>query len=248
MLFFAISLVASHGLQAQTTSLPFYDDFSRPDNSSVGSGWTNVSIPGQQGGALVLQNGKAVLTEADKFGGIYRPVDFSGPLTVQATFSQTSGYGGTLNRFGNSIVRYNDGTFLNGYALNFYRGDQNYNNSTVSLAVGTTTQVGSVASTFQFSSLINVNATFFQDGSVQGVVSDDNNNTFNFSFGPYAYTPASNANNVLFAVSGPDSRLGTLTFPTIDNISVIPEPSTYAVVLGAATLSFVAIRRRRAAA
>ena len=130
--------------------------------------------------------------------------------------------------------------------MNFYRGDQNYNNSTVSLAVGTTTQVGSLASTFQFGALINVDATFYQDGSVQGVVSDDNNNAFSFSFGPYAYTPASNANNLLFAVSGPDSRLGPLTFPTIDNISVIPEPSTYAGIIGAATLGFVAIRRRRA--
>ncbi len=108
-----ISLVTSLGLYAQTP-LPFFDDFSRPDNSSVGNGWSNVSITGQQGGTLALQNGQAVLTEADKFGGIYRQVDFAGPLTVKATFSQTSGYGGTLNRFGNSIVRYNDGTFLNG--------------------------------------------------------------------------------------------------------------------------------------
>ena len=104
--------------------------------------------------------------------------------------------------------------------------------------------MGSLASTFQFGALINVDATFYQDGSVQGVVSDANNDTFNFSFGPYAYTPTPNRNNILFAVSGPDDRSSVLTFPTIDNISIIPEPSTYAAILGVTVLVMAMIRRR----
>jgi hypothetical protein len=229
------------------TQLPFFDDFSRPDNSAVGNGWSNVAVPAPNtGGSLELLDGKATLATPDVFAGIYRPVDFSGPLTVTATFSQTSGFGGTLNRYGNSIVLSNDGTFLNGYVLNFYRGDQNYNNSTVSLAVGDSTQVGSLASSFQFGAAINVTATFYQDGSIQGTVSDENNNSFAFSFGPYAFAPTFAANDVQFLVSGPDSRSAVLTDPTIDDIAIseIPEPSAYAAILGAAALGLVAIRRQ----
>jgi hypothetical protein len=236
----------SLGLHAQTLS-PFFDDFSRPDNSVVGNGWSNVAVPAPYSGSMELLDGKATLAAPDVFAGIYRQINFSGPLTIKATFSQTSGSGGTLNRYGNSIVLSSDGTFLNGYVLNFYRGDQNYNDSTVSLAIGDSTQVAALASSFQFGSAINVTATFFQDGSVQGTVSDENSNSFAFSFGPYAFTPTFAVNDVQFNVSGPDSRSGVLTDPTIDDIAIseIPEPSAYAVILGAAALGFAAVRSMR---
>ncbi len=88
----------------------------------------------------------------------------------------------------------------------------------------------------------------------------DKSNTSNFLFGKFdasLTTQLVSFNNGSFAAadlykfspSVAPEFLGTISLDTLGNLTytVIPEPSTYAMILGVATLGFAAIRRRKQA-
>jgi hypothetical protein len=228
---------AACSLSAQ--SLPFADDFNRPDSITIGNGWSTFSTGSDQ---LEISNHAAAFLHPDAFVTLYRPADFTAPLTLTATFREVSGFGGVGLRYGVAMGILDTGPG-DGYRLSFNRGDANFSDSSIALYDGATF-VASFTPTFQFGSAITASATFFLDGSVLGTISSDGN-SYNFSSGAYAVQSA--GANVVFGSGGPDSRAGTYIFGTIDDVSIaaIPEPANTVLFFGTAALALLRERRRR---
>ena len=193
-------------------SILFSDSFDRPNSSTVGNAWLDLS--GNVNGNLIVQNGSLTTPNPDGNAGIYRPIDFSFGGRIQGTLTQQNGYGGTLERYASGFSIFNDGTLYNGNVPNglsvmFYRGDQNYNNSAVRLYVnGSLNEVKS--STFQFGSAISFD-TQYKQGNLTGTVSSGSN-SFNFQF---AVPNVPSGKDFAAYLGFPDGRSGVITNPKL---------------------------------
>ena len=183
-------------------SISFLDDFNRV-NGAPGNGWSQII----NGDGLVISNDALTTAPGSAFGGIFRPIDFSGPVTVSATVTQGNGFDGLLDRYTASLIFGSDGSSAAGYGIDILRGDQTYSDSRVSLRYNGVT-IGTVFSTFQFGAQITVTATLSLDGTITGTIAGDGH-TFDFSFGPRAISFA--GSDLVVATGGPDSRSSVLT-------------------------------------
>ena len=223
-----------------TFSTVNFDDFNRADGAPS-NGWSKVL----NDDGLVISGGALTTPGGPLDGEIFRPIDLSGPVTVSATITHTNGFGGLLYRYAALFTFGTDGSggpgstgddgLSPGYAVSFGRGDQNYNDSAVELLYNST-RLESLPSTFQYREMINVTFTLSPDGSIAGTVVGDGN-TFGFSFAarPIVYA----GSNFSMFLAGPDPRTSVLTYPTIDNLTIIENPRLPGTLPG--TLSFVGL-------
>jgi len=210
-----VLIVASVSLLSNGHAAPitFFDDFNRPDGT-VGNGWLNTS--GNINGNLILRNGELSASNSDGAAGIYRPIGFSAPVTVEATIKENNGFGGLLRRYDSGFSLLSDGSLGSGYGIRFSRSDQNYNNSTIFLQDNGNT-IASILTPFQFGSQIQTNFTWQPNGSINGIL-NSSGNTFNFSFGPQAIQ--STGSNLAIVESFTDSRSPVLTHPRVDDVKL----------------------------
>lgn len=111
LVLFTLILLACQFASADT----FFDDFNRPNSSSVGNGWTNTS--GNVGGNLaIINNQLSAIAPGGGSAGIYRPFSFTSPVTVSAQIFEEGGFGGLLRRYTSFFSLANDGQLANGYA------------------------------------------------------------------------------------------------------------------------------------
>ncbi len=216
---FCAIIVSAHAGKASAAVL-ISDDFNRPDSAVVGNGWTTA--PGSGGTLSILNNH---LTNAEpQYSAVNYPLLSTGAITISADASGANGYGGLPYRYGAVFYIKSDGTIDNGYGISLGRADANYPSHVMLMQNGVT--VGDLLSTFQFTDVTHIDATFNADGSVVGVVSDPNNpaNVYNFSF------PArvvSNTGTYFQIDSNPfDMRTGTPTYSWVDNVVVSDESSS----------------------
>ena len=167
----------------------FTDDFNRSDSSIVGNGWLNS--PGNVGGNMLITGNKVGVPTNSGAGTLYRPFNSTSfPIHVQTKLYQGHGFAGVTSRFNHFIQIRNDGGYLRGYGLNVVRSDINSSNSQVirvdtSGASGGAAQVDFQNSTFQFSANLDLDATYYADGSIIGTLKDAVN-TFAFTFPAHA--------------------------------------------------------------
>ena len=235
----AAILIVGHAASAAT----FTDNFNRPDSSTVGNGWSDVTtvvsgggfqLSGTAvGGTVSILNNQATYIGSSGVAGIYRPFVFTLPVSVTATFYEMNGFGGLTHRFDDAIAILSNGTIGNGYGLHFGRSDENYFVSDIQLFDGTTV-LGTAFSSFQFTSAVTVQATFNADGSITGSVAEGAQSS-NFSFGTHSI--ASNGSNFIY---GTGSSAGSLK-PRLDDIAIVPEPTSAALLIFGAALC---LRRR----
>jgi hypothetical protein len=195
----------------------FCDAFDRPDSTDIGNGWVNTL--GNSGGDLVLASGAVTTTATVGAGGagIYRPFPLASVITLYATVSEMNG-NFSLRRYDNMFSVLNDGTLFGGYGIEIVRGDQNTNDSRINLVDNGTT-IATVSSSFQYGPQINLFLRFVLDGRVSGTISNATD-SFNFSFGPR--TVQSVGDNFSWGTTFPDPRDSSYTFPTLDNICILP--------------------------
>ena len=244
IVFLALSLSLGGASSEALSQISFFDNFNRPDSQTVGNGWYDA--PTIFGNHLSITDGQlTTLTTAERFSGIYRPFNFSAPVSISATLAETSGFGGLLERYGADIGILSDGT-SGGYRVSFYRGDQNFDNSEIILMDGAS-RIASISPQIQFGHQIDVQLNFQRDGSVFGAISQ-NGQSESFSFGPHQIL--SSGANVFIGLNDADGR-GTSNplQHRVDNFSItspIPEPESYAMLLaGLAMLGFANRRRQR---
>lgn len=212
----ALAVLLSIGVSAPVWSAPitFFDDFNRP-NGVVGNGWINTT--GNVGGNLVIQSGALSTPGPDGVAGIYRPIDFSAPVTVSGTITQQNGFGGLLRRYDTSLLFGGNGSRSSGYGVEFGRSDQNYANSTVNLVLNGA-YLATISSTFQFGASITPSITFNpSNGTIAGTVTGSGS-AFNFNFGPRSVALP----GLDFSINQgfPDGRSNAITNPTLDNLSL----------------------------
>ena len=197
----------------------FLDTFARPDSDAVGNGWQDfldtsphhLVIRGQR---LTTQT----YTDATAgTAGVFRPMPRALPITLSAKLTDMNGNAGLSYRFATQIGVLGDGKLGNGYILSFGRSDSNYKNSTVFLNDGQTL-VGSMASTFQFTDEIIVQATFHNDGSITGSVQGGNAEMFSFLFPAYAVQSA--GSNVIIRLDMPDGRATGYVYSTVYDLRI----------------------------
>ena len=216
----------------------FTDDFNRPDSGVVGNGW--ASSADNLNGSLVIRN-NALSTSLDygnnSFASVFRSVDFSGSVRVQATFTETNGLGGLHSRFGDWLTFFNDGTIQNGLSVIFFRGDQNFTDSAVFVRMNGLPGLV-LTSSFQFTSAIETDVTVLADGSISGIVSEGAN-SFAFSAGPSG-VPLTGGN---FAIgfSPVDQRSGGVILPTADNVTITSDPHVGTPAPAPATIALLAL-------
>jgi len=215
----------------------FSDDFNRPDSPVVGNGWLDA-VNG--GFSLAIEGGQ--LTATGSFPGIYRPFEFSAPVSISATMTQSSGFGGILGRWVAGFGILNDDT-VGGYRLTFNRSDQNFDNSAVTLSDGAT-EVAIYHTLIQFGSQMDVQVEFRTDGSILGTITQGLQREV-FTFG--AYDVQSSGGNVFIGLGGAGTDgSGSTAQHKLDNFTIsssIPEPTT--LVLLALGLVGVGARRQR---
>lgn len=206
-------------------ALTFFDNFDRPDSSTVGNGWRSS----QDSTAVfeIIQN-KVSSYGLSNFGGIYRPFKMPSdqPVTVSVDFGEGSGYGGIPRSYGPArVVLFNNGTNGSGYGISLDRSDINYQNSTINL-IDNAQVVQTVLPNGQFGALVHVELTFYGDGRIVGKVESDGVVT-PLSFPPRAIM--SNGRNVALQRGLPDSRVapGQQIKPTIDNFFISRPCSRY---------------------
>jgi hypothetical protein len=188
----------------------FSDDFNRADSVTVGNGWTDLN-----GNMEIRNNALTCSAVGVPGGGVYRPFAFSGPITISATLTETSGFGGVLRRYNCILGILSDGQSA-GYGIRFSRGDANYSDSKVRLYDGPT-EIGRIDTPFQFGPAINVSALINLDGSVTGTISQPGD-TFDFAFGPHAIQ--SIGGNFSYQTIFPDPRSNTFVYPSMDDLSI----------------------------
>jgi hypothetical protein len=191
----------------------FTDDFNRPDGPA-GNGWSTAA--GDAGGDLVIRSNALSAPGPDGRAGIYRPIQFTGPVTASATVTQGNGFGGLLNHYDFGFLFGSRDTLLSGYGVTFYRADENYSDSHVSLVLNGT-EVASQASSFQYGSSLAVSITYDPAGSVTGTVSGGGS-SFRFSFP--AQKVALFGSNFAIYEGFSDGRSTTITNQTIDNLTI----------------------------
>jgi hypothetical protein len=217
---------SSIGMAAPIT---FFDDFNRADGA-VGNGWLSTS--GNIGGELSLLGGALTTPSTSGAAGIYRPVDFSAPVTMSATLTESNGFGGVPNRYESGFLFGGNGSRTSGYEVLFAHSDLNFANSSVRLLYNGA-QVASVASPFQFGTSITPTVTYNPDGSFTGVVREGAS-TFNFNFA--AASRALAGNNIGIDLEFPDARLGPIIRPTLDDVTIgygvaiSPKPASFGPV------------------
>jgi hypothetical protein len=216
----------------------FFDDFNRPDSATVGNGWSNAlgSFPSN----LAVRNNELAGT-AHGQAGIYRPFEFSTPITISATLQDSYGNNGP-HRYNSSFSLANNGDMWRGYGLHFGRSDSGFNNSTITLfdvdghLDNPSSRLASVAVPFQFGSSFHTQFTISPSGRVMGSVTQGSDH-FSFSLAPPAsYTIQSAGNNFAYTT---EPGVGP-TYSRLDNLglesgppSPVP-PTMYAVLGGAA--------------
>lgn len=209
----ATGAFALAGPPAYGASVLFTDNFNRPDGP-VGNGWDQSPL--NTGGELAIRNGR-LTSSGQGDTGVLRSLNYSGSITASATITDHNGYGGLQDRFGTRFVFGGSGDPGSGYLVEFYRGDQNYANSAVSL-FRDGELLGRTNSSFQFSEEITASVTLGEFGAITGHVSGSGQ-TFAFDFGDVGDGLSGLSNFGIFE-EGPDSRVGPLTYGTIDNVIV----------------------------
>lgn len=234
---------ASAAFSSLAQTVIFSDSFDRPDAPTVGNGWSSYSSNSQP---FEISDGKAEFPYPDAFGGIARPLAFTAATTIKVSFSDISGFAGIPFRHSEAIAILSDGNLGDdGYRLSFYRGDANYNDSKISLFdAGVLVDTVNLPSSYQFGSVININATFALDGSITGMVFDGSN-SFSFTFDSHAIQAT--GDYASFDVSGADSRSYAYHNPQIDDVefstAAVPEPATGPLLLGLAAAGAIGVRR-----
>jgi hypothetical protein len=215
----------------------FFDDFNRPDSPTVGNGW--LDLAGNLGGNLGIRDNRCSGQTTDGTAGIYRPFAVSAPVTISATLFEQNGFGDLLRRYTSAIAIANNGVRGQGYGLFFYRGDENFDNSSVVLFDGAT-QVDTFLVPSQFDASLDVNFTIHLDGSVQGTVDG-----MAFSFGAHSIQSA--GSNVAYWTELADSRSNTITHPRMDEFMIVqvPEPTLVAPAVLAGAFCLRRARRAR---
>lgn len=193
--------------------VPFSDNFNRSDSATVGNGWINA--PSNGAFNLIIKDGRLTVDSNDptETGAIvYHPMPPL-PVTVSLKFTDKNGFGSLRNRYQSSVAVLYDPTTGKGYGLQFTRADQTFNDSKVTIWDGDTT-VATIPCSFQFGTEISVNASFRSDGSIQGTISDSQNN---FPFSVAARAIESTGGNVMIGLNRSGS--GTI-LPTADDFSL----------------------------
>ena len=169
----------------------FSDDFNRPDSSTVGNGWLNAS--NNTGGNMTITSQKVGVPINSGFGTIYRPFAVTSDVRVQGTLIQGHGFNAFYpQHYTHFILFRSDGLNVRGCGIWLYRSDNAANNSRVSRVdtsgpTGGATEVDGVNSSFQFANSVELDATFYPDGSIQGTLRDGVSQ-FAFTFPPRAIT------------------------------------------------------------
>lgn len=240
----ALSVSSSSGAAA---GVIFADNFDRPDGP-VGNGWS--ASPVNVGGDLVIRDGALTTATPDGGSGVYRAVDYSGAVTASATITDHNGFGGLRDRFETLFLFGGAGDPASGYAVEFYRGDQNSANSAVSL-FHDGLLVATALSTFQFSGAIIVSTTFTDQGLVSGSVSGGGQ-SFAFDFGD-AGPGISGVSTFGIFQEGPGTPSPIFTHSAIDNFTLsqtlaeVPDvPTWLALISGFFAIGTVARRRQPA--
>jgi len=154
---------------------------------------------------------------------------------------------GTLGASGNSVVWGSQGTGLNTANTAINKAYTGIGGTASSGGVGYTVGVAETIATSNLSSWKAATTTAASAFSVY-TASQFNNTMANIANGGYSVSDLYQIGNTFagtttqFVGTFALSQAGDLTF------TVIPEPSTYAAILGVATLGFAAIRRRKQSA
>lgn len=203
---------------------------------------------------LTIQGGVVTYTTPARLGAINRPISYSGPVSVSATFTPGLGCCGATNRYVSGFLFGNGGQLsTGGIEVLFYRGDINYQNSAVVLCLGVCDLGGvteiTLPSSFQFGAQINASVNIDSGGSITGSVSDASN-TFTFDTGVWAIGLFTS--DITIIDTGADVRNSSYIFGTVDNVTITydtpaPEPSTTAIMVSALFLLYQVKRRRRTA-
>lgn len=212
-----LAVLASTSAFAALTT--FFDDFNRPDSVTVGNDWQIMA--GSVGGELIIQNNTLTTPVPGGAAGIWRPIDFSGPVTISGTLTQTTGAD-------NSLKRYESGFWIGttgsravptGYEIIFLRSGGSYSNSGIELTFNGAV-VAIIPSTFQYGAAIAVTVTYSPvDGRISGSVTGDVQ-TFAFDFGPgQKVVPGPNV-GVGIDLEFRDGRAVVTVNPTFDNFSI----------------------------
>lgn len=225
-----VAIMTISSLAATATAQVFFDDFNRPDSSAVGNGWTPLA-GGSTTGLGIRSNHVSPVIPNGK-GGIYRPFDFSVPVTVSATISEQNGFGGVPRRYDQTISIRNDGIIDHGYGIAFLRGDVNYN-STIRLFDGAS-YFQDITPSFQFGPEINTSIKFSPDGSVSGRVWQGNEN-FTFTFPARAIQ--STGGNFAYATGYPDGRSSSFIFPRLDDLRLQSDPRLFVIAVGSSDVN-----------
>lgn len=200
--------------------ITFTDTFDRP-NGVVGNGWLPTS--GNVNGDLLIGNGALTTPYPGGFAGIYRPIDFTAPVTISGTLTQTNGFGPTTNRYESGILLGTSGSLSSGYEVLFQRSESIANNSSVMLFAngiysGTATLLAQQFSPFQYGTSITPTITYTpSDGRISGSVTSGTN-TFNFDFGSVATVLP--GTGIGLNLEFPDSRSPLVINPTFDNVTI----------------------------
>jgi hypothetical protein len=167
--------------------------------------------------------------------GKFTPFDFTQPLHIDTTITESNGYGGLRYRYTTKITVKNDGILGHrGYGLYISRADQNFNDSAISvLENGQLLQ--RIFMPFQFKEQIHLDVVLNPNGSIVGSVSDANN-SLDFTFPPRQIV----ANGPYFAYAyDVDTRAPQVVIPNFSFTELtVPEPSVFL------TLPCLALLRR----
>lgn len=191
----------------------FLDDFNRADGDA-GNGWT--LSPDSSGGSLGIVSGALQTSGNHGTVGLYRPVDLTQSITVSADLTPTSGFAGLKLRYTTTLLFGGDGTVDSGYGIHVYRGDQNYNNSSIILFYnGQVLQ--ELPSSFQFGDKVHLEFVLSTDGSITGAISSSSN-LFTFAF--TGFTPTYSGSNFTIRQELGDPRSAEQDQATVDNLVI----------------------------
>jgi hypothetical protein len=206
----SILTLESHG---QTAT--FCDDFNRPDGPVI-NGWlnsaanrTNMEIQGYELTSTAFGNDPV---------GIYRPMAIRLPVRVRATIKETTAHNPPAgSRFDSGFHIFDangpnaSDVYLGGYGLRFERTSA-WTQSYVSRVDGG--YLDRFIPSFQFVSVIHVDFTIHQDGSITGTVSEGGNSS-SYSFPPRVIVSA----GPNFKYEHFPRQVGGL-YPRLDDLSI----------------------------